>query len=257
MQCLHTNGLKALVKAAPLGLALMWWAALQPLPAQAASFSVYPTGVVFEPGARASVIGIKNKDERPIRFQMTLVEWTQDAKGEDVYTPSNDLIYFPRQLTVNPGDRAIVRVGPKNIPNSAEKTYRLKVEELAEPTPEKPGSVLGLTITFAVPIFLGKPDAKPAATIAALAMQNGKLAATVQNTGNSHFRINSLEVKGADGYTQDIGGWYLLSGASRQYTLNIPPDVCRAQKRLSLNVKVGDDNFSSDLDIDPSMCGTT
>ena len=251
------NRLKALVKAAPLGVALMWWIAIQPLPVQAASFSVYPTGLVFEPGTRASVIGIKNKDERPIRFQMTLVEWTQDAKGEDVYTPSNDLIYFPRQLTVKPGDQAIVRVGPKNMPRGIEKTYRLKVEELAEPVSENRNSSIGLTITYAIPIYLGKADTKPAVSIATLGMQGGKLAATVQNTGNSHFRINSLEVKGADGYSQNMGGWYLLSGASRQYSLDIPPDVCRAQKRLSLNVKVGEDDFSSDLDIDPSMCGTT
>ena len=150
-----------------------------------------------------------------------------------------------------------MRVGPKTIPKGTEKTYRLKVEELAEPIPENIGSAIGITITFALPVFLGKPDVKPATSIAALGMQDGKLAATVQNTGNSHFRIESLEVKGADGYTQNINGWYLLSGASRQYTMDIPPEVCRAQKRLSLNVKVGDDNFSSDLDIDPSMCGPT
>ncbi len=256
MQCPNIHRLKALVKTTPLGLALMWFV-VQPLPVQAASFSVYPTGVVFEPGTRASVIGINNKDERPIRFQMTLVEWTQDAKGDDIYTPSNDLIYFPRQLTVKPGERAIVRIGPKNMPKDLEKTYRLKVEELAEPLPEGKTSVLGMTITFAVPIFIGKLDPKPVATVAALGMQNGKLAATVQNTGNSHFRITSLEVKGADGYAQEIGGWYLLSGARREYSLDIPPNVCRAQKRLSLNVKVGDDHFSSDLDVDPSMCGSS
>lgn len=249
--------LKALVKAAPLGVALMWWTAIQPLPAQAAEFSIYPTGMEFAPGSRASVIGIQNKDQRPIRFQMTLVEWTQNSKGEDVYTPSNDLIFFPRQLTVKPGDRAVVRVGPKAIPTDTEKTYRLKVEELPEPIPENIGSAIGLTITFAIPVFLGKPDVKPDASIATLAMQDGKLVATMQNKGNSHFRIETLEVKGVDGYTQTIGGWYLLSGASRQYTLDIPPDVCRAQKHLSLNVKVGEHNFSSDLDIDPSMCGTT
>ncbi len=257
MQCQNIHWLKALVKAAPLGLALMWWSVMQPLPARAASFSVYPTRMEFEAGTRASVIGINNRDERPIRFQMTLVEWTQNAKGEDIYTPSNDLIYFPRQLTVKPGDRAIVRLGPKNIPTGTEKAYRLKVEELAEPMPENPGSTLGLTVTFAVPVFVGKPDGKPAASIAGLGMQSGKLAATVHNTGNSQFRINSLEVTGANGYTQNMGGWYLLSGASRQYTLDIPPDVCRAQKRLSLHVKVGEESFSSDLDIDPSMCGST
>ena len=71
-----------------------------------------------------------------------------------------------------------MRVGPKTIPKGTEKTYRLKVEELAEPIPENIGSAIGITITFALPVFLGKPDVKPATSIAALGMQDGKLAAT-------------------------------------------------------------------------------
>jgi fimbrial chaperone protein len=210
----------------------------------------------FEAATRSAVVGINNSDKRPIRFQLTLVEWTQDAKGEDIYTPSDDLIFFPRQFTVQAGDRSIARVGPKQKPGDTEKTYRLRVEELPEPVPEEAGSGLSMTITFAIPIFVGTPDAKPQAVLAPVQLQNGILSSLVQNVGRSQFRIDSLELQGADGYSQKIGGWYLLAGASRQYSFPLPPDVCKTQKHLNLTVSVGENHFVTGLDMDPSQCGT-
>jgi hypothetical protein len=37
--------------------------------------------------------------------------------------------------------------------------------------------------------------------------------------------------------------------------MDIPPDICRAQKHLNLTVKVGEQDFPTGLDVDPSMCG--
>lgn len=248
--------LKAQLLAGSAGFALALGTTLQPQHVAAADFSVSPIKVQFEPGARSAVVGINNSDNHPIRFQLSLVEWTQDAKGEDVYTPSDDLIFFPRQLTVRPGDKAVARVGPKQAAPAVEKSYRLRVEELPEPLPEGTGSALNFTITFAIPIFLGTPDAKPKPVLAPLQLQNGTLIATVHNAGHSQFRIDSVELTGSDGYTQKVGGWYLLAGASRQHSLQIPPAVCRSEKILSLTVKVGESRYASDLVVDPQLCGT-
>jgi fimbrial chaperone protein len=227
-----------------------------PSPLRAAEFSVSPIRLQFEPGARSGVLAVRNSDKRPIRFQLSLVEWTQNENGIDVYKPSDDLIFFPRQFSVPVGDKLITRVGPKSNPSGSEKAYRLRIEELAEVNPDAKESVINLTITFAVPIFVGKADAKPLAVIAPLHLQDGKLRATVQNTGHSQFRIDTLEIAGSDGYSEQMGGWYLLAGASRSHDLQIAPEVCRAQKRLNLTVKVGENHFVSALDVDPSMCGT-
>jgi fimbrial chaperone protein len=234
----------------------MGWAAMLPLPAGAAEFSISPLRMQFEPGMRSGVVTVHNTDKRPIRFQLQLVDWAQDAKAEDVYTPSDGLIYFPRQLTVKPGDRAIVRVGPKGDLSGPERTYRLRVAELPEANQDATGSVVNLTISFAIPIFMGATDAKPVAHIAPLQMRDGKLQATIQNMGKSQFRIETLEVTGKDGYSQKIGGWYLLAGSSRQHTLNIPSETCRMQQHLDLIVKVGEHSFTSGIDIDPTQCGT-
>ena len=253
---LSVTRLKALTKAALSGLALVLSASLFSTSAAAAEFSIYPISLQLAPGVRAGVVGINNKDKRPIRFQLTLVEWTQNDKGEDVYTPSEDLIYFPRQITVQPGERGVARVGPKGGVARSEKSYRLRVQELPETLPEPTVSTLNLTITFAVPVFVGAPEPSPMPLIAPLQLQAGKLTATVQNGGNAHFRIDSLEVQGSNGYTEKLGGWYLLPQARRDHVFAIPPDVCKSQQRLQLRVKVGEQLFNSGLDIDPAQCGT-
>ena len=255
MPGLTLTRLKARSKVDLLGAALLLYAALHPAPAAAAEFSIYPISLQFVPGVRAAVVGINNSDKRPIRFQLTLVEWTQNAKGEDVYVPSEDLVFFPRQITVQAGQRAVARVGPKQGLPTTEKSYRLRVEELPEPLPESSEPTLNFTITFAVPVFLGTPEAAPKADIAPLQLQQGKLTATVHNSGNAHFRIESLEVLGSGGYTDKLAGWYLLPETSRDYVFAIPPDMCKTQKRLQLRVKVGEQFFDSALDIDPTQCG--
>lgn len=256
MQCPSVKRLKALVRVAPLGAALTGCAVMLPLAAEAAEFSIAPLRMQFEPGMRSGLVTVHNTDKRPIRFQLQLVDWTQDAAGEDIYTPSDGLIYFPRQLTVKPGDRAIVRIGPKGDLSAPEKTYRLRVSELPETNQEITGSVVNLTISFAIPVFIGATDTRPIARIAPMQMQDGKLQATIQNMGKSQFRIETLEVTGKDGYSQKMGGWYLLAGSSRQHTLSIPTETCRMQQHLDLIVKVGEHRFTSGIDIDPTQCGT-
>jgi fimbrial chaperone protein len=248
--------MKALAKAAPLGAALVWWTLMQALPVAAAEFSVSPIRLQFESAMRSGTLTVRNTASRPIRFQLRLVQWTQDASGEDIYTPSDDLIFFPRQMSIAAGDQAIVRVGPKSNLTAAEKTYRLRIEQLAEENQEFSESVINFTISFAIPIFLGATDAKSKAVVMPLQMHDGLLSATVQNSGKSQFRIETLEVKGADGYSQKVGGWYLLAGSKREYSLSIPKEACHASKHLNLIVKVGDQDITSGLDVDPTMCGT-
>jgi fimbrial chaperone protein len=243
--------------AVPLGIAMVLGAAVQ---VRAAEFAISPISLELTPGVRSSSVGIRNADQRPLRFQLSLVEWTQDAQGNDVYTPSDDLVYFPRQLSVRPGDRVIARVGPKQDPTGAEKTYRLRIEELPDTASDVPlatnSAALKMMISFAVPVFQGTPDAIPMAVIAPTQMKNGQLNITVQNAGRSHFRIDKLEITGANGYSQGLAGWYLLAGVSRQHSLSIAPEVCRAQQHLNLTIKVGNRAYTSDMAVDPSMCGT-
>ncbi len=225
------------------------------MPASAAEFSINPLRIELAPGERSGAVGVSNADQRPIRFQITLVEWTQDADGKDVYRDSDDLIYFPRLFTVAPGEQAMVRVGPKRPYAGSEKTYRLFIDELLDTSEKLTTSGVRFHIRFALPIFVGPTGIKAQGLMEPLTMDGGKLRALVKNTGSTNFRIEALELSGDNGHSQRIDGWYLLAGRSRVHTLEVPKAACLAARRVELKAMAGEQTFSAGLDVLPAMCG--
>jgi fimbrial chaperone protein len=231
--------------------------ALAPLVAGAAEFSVSPIRLDFERGTRSAAVTVANDDARPLRMQLRLMEWTQDADGVDVYRDSEELVYFPRMMSVQPGEKRLVRVGLKSPAGAAERSYRLYLDELpsADAASTPAGSGLSFTIRFALPIFLpAAADAKPAGTIESLGLRDGKLRVAVRNAGNQHFRISSVAVRGGEGFAAAASGWYLLAGARRVHTIDIPAEVCRGLRRLDVTVKADKLSLEGGLDVEPGMC---
>ena len=231
---------------------------LAPLAAAAAEFGVSPIRLYFEPGARSAAVVVTNDDSRPLRMQLRLMQWTQDADGVDVHTDSDELVYFPRLMTVPPGEKRLVRVGLKSPAGAAERTYRLYLDELP-PSPDaavRPAaSGLNFTIRFALPVFLPPAvAAKPGGAIESLTLSNGKLRVAVRNTGNRHFRIASLVARSGEGIVAEAAGWYLLAGASRIHIIEIPAEVCRGLRRLDVTVKAQELSLEGGLDVEPRMC---
>lgn len=237
------------------GLLYATLASILAMPAGARDFAVYPLRIDFAPGERSSAVGVSNADTRPIRFQLKLVEWTQDAEGKDVYKESDELIYFPRLFTVPAGEQGVARVGPKRLYTGNERTFRLFIEELPDPDEKPGGTGIKFNIRFAVPVFVGAPGAKAKAVIEPLELKSGKLNAMVRNAGSAHFRIDSLELIAQSGYNKKSDGWYLLAGASRLHTLELPRKDCLAAKHLDVKVKIGEEMLSAGLDVTPGMCG--
>jgi fimbrial chaperone protein len=228
--------------------------ALSSFAANAAEFSVSPIRLHFEPGARSGAVTVTNDDARPLRMQLRLMRWTQDADGADVYADSDELIYFPRMMSVPPGEKRLVRVGLKSPAAAAERTYRLYLDELPD-SAQPSGSGLKFTIRFALPVFLpAAAPAKPAGAIESIALREGKLRVAVRNTGNRHFRITSVAARSAAGVAAEAGGWYLLAGAARVHTLDIPAEACRGLRRLEVAVKAEDLTLEGGLDVEPGMC---
>src|SRR5438309_7070207 len=119
----------------------------------AAEFSVTPIRLDMEPGMRSAAVTVVNDDEQPLRLQLKLMVWTQDAAGVDVYTESEELVYFPKLMSVQPRDRRLVRIGLKTPAGASERTYRLFLDELPD-SAQPSASGLSFTVRFALPIFL-------------------------------------------------------------------------------------------------------
>lgn len=203
-----------------------WWSAaltalLLPVGAHAGSFAVTPIRVDFAPNVRTSAITVVNSDTRPLGFQVKLLRWTQNAKGEDVYEESKDLTYFPRLMTLDPEARRVIRLGTQGSAPDVEASYRLAIEEMPGPRDPTSGSAVAVQVRFAVPVFLAPKQAKVTTEVLGLARQGAALKFTLANRGNQHVKLEDLSLVRGTTVLGTAAGWYVLAGAQREFSIEI------------------------------------
>ena len=81
----------------------------------------------------------------------------------------------------------------------------------------------------------------------------------MKNTGNIHFLVQSVHVKALDAasapaFEKDVEGWYVLSGGTREWQVELPKDACKKSKKLSVEVQTSEGKFDGKLDVSPSGC---
>ena len=181
----------------------------------ATEFSVSPIRVEFEPGTMSETITISNDAKTRLRVKVRLTQWTQDGQGKDVYADSTDLIWFPRQLDVEPGGRRLVRIGIKTPAGQVERAYRLYIDEEPEAGANDGRTQVAFTFSFGVPVFVVPAAPRSTPLVGEPTLAKGKLSVPVRNGGNHFFRLARIAVTSPAGYTQEIAGWYSLADTAR------------------------------------------
>jgi len=210
-------------------------------PVFSGSFKVNPVKVFLDSKKKTEKLLVKNEAEEDLTLQMSVFSWKQDAKAEDVYEPTGDVIVTPKILTLKKGEERIIRIGAEKRSENQELSYRVYLEELPV---KKPGKMeIMLPLRIGVPIFIATAREKLSGTIEGMEARGGKITATIKNNGNAHLFLSSLKASGEDMngvgcYQQDLKGWYLLPGVSKTYLFDIPPDVCPKIKAVTLDVKM-------------------
>lgn len=222
--------------------------------AVAGEFAIAPIRLELKPGVMNDTITVTNEAPTRLRVAMKLLEWTQDAKGEDVFRDSTDLIYFPRAMDVQPNARRLVRVGANAPTGEVEKAYRLFIEEQPEASAEPGRSQVAIYFRFGVPIFLPPANGKPQPEVLPLTLDHGKAVVTVRNTGTQHFRLHKAVFSDLQGFTREVQGWYSLAGSTRNYEAVIPPDVCRKAKVLRVQLEGEGLQFERTVNVDAARC---
>jgi fimbrial chaperone protein len=202
-------------------------------------FSISPIRIDLDRRNKTDSITVSNDEAaRKIEMQAKLVEWTQDATGNDVYVESNDLVFFPRIFTIEKQDQRVVRIGLKVPADATEKSYRLFIEELPPPAdPAKKGAQVLFVLRFGIPIFVRPDKEKLAGAIDGMEGTSTAATIVVRNTGNQNFQIQSLLVKSGTVYEREIVGGYVLAGATKHITAPFPPDICRELGKLQVVMK--------------------
>lgn len=233
-------------------LALAALGVLATMQAGAASLQVAPISVELAAGEQAEALWLSNTGDQPIRAQVRVMAWSQDASGERL-EPSRELLPSPPIVEIAPGRRQLVRiVRPQAGGVPSERAFRLLVDEL--PDPRQPAaSGLQFLLQYSVPVFLLPPGARPqdapgpraptdVSALATVVEGSGKDARlTVVNRGTRRVRLSDLaRVDASGGVTTLVPGLvgYVLAGQRMQWPLPLPADGLRG---ASLRVRLNDD----------------
>ena len=241
------------------GMCCLGWLFSASLPASAADFQVYPITLELGPSAKSGVFTVMNASQEKLNFQISVSEWTQDAEGKDVYTDTSDIVFFPKIMTLEAGEQRVVRVGIKGFQQPQEKTYRIFMEQIPERKKKEAGVNIAIAFRFAPPIFVKPAVVKTAGAIDAIQLSNGTVKAIVKNTGNVHFKILSIFIKGkaADGsevFSKELGGWYLLNHGSRTLEASIPQEKCAQLSTVEIEARTENFNINGKLNVRKGMC---
>jgi fimbrial chaperone protein len=206
---------------------------------------------------RSELIAITNNGPTPARFQARGNTWKQNLAGEMQLAPTNDLIFFPSLLEINPGETRRIRIAA-NVPAAAvERTYRFVVEEL--PMVGHVGLVQVVT-HLSIPVFVQPAQPQPKAHVRAK-LHNGEVLISLSNSGNSYFKALSVRLiarsRGGDlVHQQSLQGWYVLALSERTYEINLPPPVCPQIASLHVAVQTEQGNVSHTVEIPQgAFCG--
>ena len=233
------GGVKKLALAVVIGLALG-----PARSAEGAAFRVNPIRVDFDRTSSSVLLTLSNDSPEELRFQISAFEWGMDPAGEILLKPTTDIRFFPALLTLGPGQQRNVRVGNSTPRGAVEKTYRIFFEELPglQKQDEGAGAQVKIVTKIGVPIFVAPEQRKASAEITGLALQKKQVSFAVNNTGNVSFVSQSVKVIGTDENNKTVfekqrEGWYVLSGTSRAYTVEMTPEECRATRSLRVEVQ--------------------
>ena len=227
--------------------------------AYSSEWRVAPIRLDFDKGTKSGVITVSNDSSEKVHLQIKAAEWIQDAEGKDKYSDTSDLVYFPKIMILDKNEEKVLRTGIKASSVEKEKTYRLFIEEIPQPSKAE-GASVAVAIRFGVPIFI-KPEKEEArGEVEKIEMSKGVLKAVVKNSGNVHLMIVSINIKGNNKegnevYSRELSGWYLLNGSSRTYSTDIPQDKCKELEKVSIEVRTKEEiNFNGKLAMDKEMC---
>lgn len=210
-----------------LALAIAW----APASAAASNFTVFPTEVNLSASATSALVTLRNQAKTPLRFEITLVAWSENERGVMNLAPSADVTFFPRLIELPPGGSRNIRVGIKpDVARDVELSFRLFVEELPDQSAPIANAV-SIRTKVGLPVFVRPAKPARSAVIESVTVDGGKVLTRIRNTGNLHINVDSIAVKGtgasnAPTFAREGTGWYVLPGATRIFELPLNAAEC-------------------------------
>ncbi len=231
---------------------------LLPLHAAAGNFKASPIRLYLDSKTKTAVLKVTNDGEEKVTVQLEAVQWQQDENGKDIYQPTKDIIFFPKIGDIEKGEEKIVRVGYEGKKNDAvEKTYRLMVQELPV---SKPGEVaIKMAIRLGIPVFIKPVKEIQGRSIEGMSLSEGAVLVKVKNSGNSHLIISRLRARGLDSegkeaFVKEAAGWYVLSGRTRAFAVDVPKEECLKAEEIKVEAEIERGLLEGKFAVDKNLC---
>lgn len=232
-----------------------------PAVSSAGTLKVSPTSVTLEPKVKTELLYVINTDENEkINIQLEGKSWGQDEKGNDVYSDTKDVVFFPKILTIAPSEKATIRIGYRGEWPKKEKTYRVYIVELPV---EKPGTrSLRMALRIGIPMFT-KPatvskESFPVIEEAGLA--ESVVGVKIRNKGDRHFVVDKVKAIGYDEagkevFSKDSPGWYVLAGSIRSLPIaTLNTDECSKTSNIKVSATVEGKTVETSFKVSKDMC---
>ena len=232
---------------------------LAPHVASASVFTVTPTEVNLSPSATSALVTLRNGGKLPLRFEITLVSWSEDENGKMTLNASSDVTFFPKLVELPGGATRNIRIGVKpGLARDVELSFRLFVEELPDQSTPAANAV-ALRTKMGIPVFVRPAKPTRTAVLESVSVENGKVLARVRNTGNLHISVDTISVKGTGGsatptFTKEGPGWYVLPGATRIFEVPLTAAECKSATSVGVEVKGHDRSLTGASQVSPAAC---
>jgi len=243
----------------PLVCAAIVMLLIAPHAATASNFTVTPTEVNLSGSTTSALVTVRNRGRAPLRFEITLVSWSEDEHGQMKLNPSADVTFFPKLVELPAGASRNIRIGINaGAAREVEQSFRLFVEELPDQSAPAANAV-ALRTKVGIPVFVRPAKPTRTAVIDGVSVENGKVLTRVRNTGNLHISVDNISVKGTGGsaaptFTKDGAGWYVLPGATRIFEVPMTAAECRSTTQVAVEVFGHNTSIKGASQVSPAAC---
>jgi fimbrial chaperone protein len=239
----------------PIALVVML---LAPHTAHASNFTVTPTEVNLSVSATSALITLRNVSKSPLRFEVTLLSWSEDEHGKMTLNASSDVTYFPKLVELAGGASRNIRIGINaGTARDVEQSFRLFIEELPDQSAPA-ANVVALRTKVGIPVFVRPAKPSRSAAIEGVSVENGKVQTRVRNTGNLHISVDTISVKGTGGsgasFTKEGPGWYVLPGATRIFEVPMTATECKSTTAVAVEVFGHNTSLKGAGQVSPAAC---
>lgn len=170
-------------------------------------FTLKALGINFQPmeqsltpsGMGASYsFQLSNDQKTEIAFEVSAIARGLSPSGEEIRTPTDHFVLFPKSGMVKPGETKAIRVtykGPADI--KSELAYRIILTQVPLKTDEKvvDGAKIKYLMNFEASVYVAPEGVSPNVVVKSAKLNQDKLDVILLNSGTAHKILAKMEMQ--------------------------------------------------------------